>query len=112
MYRQGRAFGDRLLVVRARPNETATTRFGFVAGKAVGGAVVRNRVKRRLRALADAAAPRAGVDVVVGARQAAAAASFDQLRRSFEAQMRRADALASVREGPGKAPGLVDGGGS
>ena len=49
--------------------------------KAVGSAVVRNRTKRRLRALM---APRvrtvpAGYDVVIRANPAAAAATYDQL---------------------------------
>ena len=50
------------------------SRVGFVVSKAVGGAVVRNRVKRRLRHLVAqqlAAAP-TGVDVVVRALPASA----------------------------------------
>jgi ribonuclease P protein component len=56
-------------------------RFGFIVSKAVGGAVVRNRVRRRLKAacfavLADAP-PRA---VVIRALPSAAAADWEQLR--------------------------------
>ena len=56
-------------------------RVGFVVSKAVGGAVVRNTVKRRLRALVAgqlATLPQ-GVDLVVRANPAAASASFTQL---------------------------------
>ena len=52
----------------------------------VGNAVVRARVKRRLREIfrrRRALLP-AGVDVVVVARSAAASASFEELRRCFE----------------------------
>jgi len=54
-------------------------RVGFVVSKAVGNAVTRNRVKRRLRHLAAAqlAATPAGVDVVVRALPAAAAAGTE-----------------------------------
>ena len=49
--------------------------------KAVGGAVTRNRVKRRLRALTAARLGRlpAGVDLVVRAQPAAAEQSFEAL---------------------------------
>ena len=57
-------------------------RVGFVVSKAVGNAVTRNRVKRRLRHLArerlDVAARRAAV-LVVRALPAAAAASYAEL---------------------------------
>ena len=56
-------------------------RFGFVVSKAVGNAVVRNRVKRRLRHLAGAALPGlpGGTRVVVRALPAAAQTSYAEL---------------------------------
>lgn len=84
---RGRRAGSTLLVVhtRARPDAAGDARVGFVVSKAVGGAVVRNRTKRRLRA---AMAPivshlPAGVDVVVRANPAAAAATYDDLEREL-----------------------------
>src|SRR5205814_9284868 len=53
-YRTGRVYGNQLLILRIAPNGGQVTRFGFVTGKAVGNAVARNRVKRRLRAAARA----------------------------------------------------------
>src|SRR6187549_3839103 len=48
--RGGRRAGRRTLVVHlSRARTEAPTRVGFVVSKAVGNAVVRNRVKRRLR---------------------------------------------------------------
>jgi len=46
---RGTKVARRTLVMYALPGEP---RFGVIVGKAVGGAVVRNRVKRRLRGLA------------------------------------------------------------
>jgi len=67
----------------------APARFGFVVSKAVGGAVRRNVVKRRLRALCAEriASGSAGVDVVVRALPAAATASYDSLRAELSAQL-------------------------
>jgi ribonuclease P protein component len=61
-------------------------RVGFVVSKAVGGAVVRNRTKRRLRALMAARIDRipAGVDVVVRANPVAAQASSAELAADLD----------------------------
>lgn len=57
-------------------------RFGFIVSRQVGGAVVRNTVRRRLKALCfeslDTVAP--GSDVVIRALPSAASASFADLR--------------------------------
>jgi ribonuclease P protein component len=60
-------------------------RFGFVVSKQVGGAVVRNQVKRRLRALAQAELLGGFTerDVVVRALPAAGSASYDELARAW-----------------------------
>ena len=62
-------------MVHAVSGTGGASRVGFVVSKAVGGAVVRNRVKRRLRHLVAgelAGAPTAVRDVVVRALPAAA----------------------------------------
>ena len=72
--RSGVRVGRSTLVVHALAKQSPPSRAGFVVSKAVGNAVTRNRVKRRLRHLvADAlgTAPRP-VDVVVRALPAAA----------------------------------------
>ena len=101
-YRSGRAIGNQLLVIRVRPNGGATTRFGFVTGKVIGGAVVRNRVKRRLREAASSVEAAAGFDIVVGARKPAATAGYQALQGALIALMHRShvvrDAPASAQE--------------
>jgi ribonuclease P protein component len=56
-------------------------RFGITVTRKVGNAVVRNRVRRRLRAAIDAAAghAEAGTDYVMIARRAALTLQFDRL---------------------------------
>jgi ribonuclease P protein component len=80
--RRGVRVGRPTLVLHAKPRTDADgVRVGLVVSKAVGNAVTRNRVKRRLRHLAarhlvasPAGPAAAGVDVVLRALPAAAAA--------------------------------------
>jgi len=48
-FREGGRAGDDLMVVHAVPNGGPHPRLGLAVGRGVGGAVVRNRVKRLLR---------------------------------------------------------------
>ncbi|GAB3995247.1 hypothetical protein GCM10029992_12000 [Glycomyces albus] len=73
----------------------STARAGFVVSKAVGNAVVRNRVKRRLRhaAAEQLASWPVGTDVVVRATPKSAGRDFTALRRDL------AEAVEAARSG-------------
>jgi len=105
--RQGRAWMNDLLVVKALPNDLGRTRFGFVVGRGVGKAVVRNRVKRRLREIVRQAPIQEGWDVVVIARRDTGGVDFWTLKHSLEGLLRRARLLAP---GPSLAEGLATAG--
>jgi ribonuclease P protein component len=82
----------------------APSRAGFVVSKAVGGAVQRNTVKRRLRHLMAqrlAQLP-AGSDVVVRALPQAALSSYPQLGADLDEAL--AAALRATRGGPRRKP--------
>ena len=70
-----------LLTARFRRTDLETTRFGLSTGRALGGAVVRNRVRRRLREALRVMAPsfQSGWDVLIIARPAIVAADQDTL---------------------------------
>lgn len=68
--RRGRRVGTTHSVLYLYPRDPdAPTRFGFIVSRAVGGAVIRNRVRRRLRAIGYGLLPGVGSgrDVVVRA---------------------------------------------
>jgi ribonuclease P protein component len=71
---------------------------GFVVGKPVGGAVVRNRTKRRLRALVRPLLPQVlpGARVVVRANPPAALAETSVLARDLASALTRAGTAAGA----------------
>jgi len=64
------------------PVEENSARFGFIVSRQVGSAVVRNTVRRRLKAVCaeSLGTVRPGLDIVIRALPAAADAGFDALR--------------------------------
>lgn len=77
---RGGRWSSSSLVLRALPNGLPSSRFGCAISKQVGTAVVRNRVRRRLRELLRQTPVRVGWDLLLIARPAGAGASFGQLR--------------------------------
>ena len=81
----GRGRAHPLVAVRIRRNGLDRDRFGISTGKRVGGAVVRNRVRRRLRDILRGW-DHAGTtrwDILVVARPDSAGASFPELRAAL-----------------------------
>ena len=73
------------LVLYAKRNRTGTNRVGVTVGKKLGHAVVRNRVRRRLREIyrlnEDRFVP--GWDIVVVARSRCIGADFHKLTNAY-----------------------------
>ena len=84
LYRS-RGAADGLLVLYARRNRTAQNRVGVTVGKKLGHAVVRNRVRRRLREVyrLNEAKFAPGWDIVVVARSRCIKADFQKLTQAY-----------------------------
>jgi ribonuclease P protein component len=90
--RSGSVSATRLLVLRARRTNGPITRVGLATPASLGGAVERNRVRRRMRELVRARHGEmgAGWDLLVIMKPAARDASFGELGSALEAALSRA----------------------
>ena len=84
-YNRGKTAADGRLALYVRRNGRKDNRLGFTVSTKLGHAVVRNRVRRRLREIYRLNEDKlnGGADVVVVARVRAAESSYRQLEKSF-----------------------------
>ncbi|OGO56152.1 MAG: ribonuclease P protein component [Chloroflexi bacterium RBG_16_70_13] len=84
-----------LLAARTRRTDLETTRFGLATGRVLGSAVVRNRVRRRLREALRVMAPsfQPGWDVLIIARPAIVAADHEAVVTALGRLLGRAGVL-------------------
>lgn len=100
--RAGARIGSRRVVVHygSQPgtHSRQPARVGFVVSKAVGNAVVRNLVRRRLRSAmaSEVAALGDGQAVVIRALPPASTASYAELREDVRSGLRRAQAKSKA----------------
>jgi ribonuclease P protein component len=103
-----------LVQARRSPEAGALVRFGLTASKKTGGAVVRNRARRRLREIARALLPRhgrPGVDYVFIANPRTAVAPWGRLLDEAQTALQRLsraldrqDAAAPPSDRPKESP--------
>jgi ribonuclease P protein component len=82
VYELGIAKADKYLVVKSAANDLEYSRYGFSVTKQIGNAVVRNRIRRRLREIIRAVYVKPGHDIVLIARPEIVNADYRQLSRS------------------------------
>ncbi len=96
VYSKGRSAANKAAVVYVLPRKgTTDTRVGFAAGKKLGKAVIRNRIKRRIKETVRLLWPRVrpGFLIIVIARQAAKDMVFTQLQARVAELFERAGVL-------------------
>ena len=97
---QGRSWAHPFAILCALPNNLPHNRYGFSVSKRLGGAVVRNRVKRLLRE-AVRTTPKevgpitAGFDIVFIARPPIVGHTYAEVREVVRTLLRRAKLLVA-----------------
>jgi ribonuclease P protein component len=82
-----------LLAVRSVSNGLVLSRHAYAISKRVGIAVVRNRVRRRLREALRSLPVKEGFDIVITARPESAKADYWTLKEELALLLRRARLL-------------------
>ena len=86
-----KGYANSMLVLYARKNRTEQNRVGITVGKKLGHAVVRNRVRRRLREVVrlNAGSVKTGYDIVIVARTRCINAKFSHIEQDYLAACRK-----------------------
>jgi ribonuclease P protein component len=93
VFQQGRHNSGKLIAVRTAPNGLELSRHAYAVSKRVGNAVVRNKVRRRLREALRSLPLQEGFDVVISVRPEAARATFRDLKTELTLLLNRARLL-------------------
>lgn len=93
--RTGKSYAHPLAILVISPNDLTISRFGVTVGRALGNAVRRNRVKRRLREALRMLLPRtdSGRDVILIARPALNEAEWSDVLNAVATLLKRAGLL-------------------
>ncbi len=90
VFNEGKFWANDAMVIKALPNGLEVSRFGIVASKKIGNAVVRNRVKRLLREVVRLTPVESGWDIVIIARKGAVGAGYQEIEPAFLGILNRA----------------------
>ncbi|MBQ9685902.1 MAG: ribonuclease P protein component [Oscillospiraceae bacterium] len=97
LYAKGKSAVTPYMVVYCRRNRGGVNRLGYTVSTRLGHAVVRNRVRRRLREIyrLNADRLRSGYDIVIVARTRCVGADYRRMEASF---LRACEKLALMKE--------------
>ncbi len=86
VYSKGKSYGSRLTILYKFPRNSDKIRFGYSVSKKVGKAVVRNRVKRRLKEAVGLFSNKLkpGFDIVIIPRASITRADFNDIKKDIE----------------------------
>lgn len=95
--KEGKSFSNQYIVLVVRPNDLGMSRYAVIATRSVGGAVKRNRCKRRIRSRVAKIAPAIikGNDFLIIARVGLLAATPTAVDEAVEQIFSRAGLLSA-----------------
>ncbi len=98
VYGRGRSWTAKEAVIKVLPNSLDVTRYGLTVSRRIGKAVVRNKIKRRMREIIRKTGLQPGWDIIIIARNSAASADFTTLGGAVENLLMKAGLTAGENE--------------
>ena len=99
VYSRGSSWAVPYIAVKALPNHLDYYRCGIVVSKKIGGAVVRNRVRRRLREIVRQIEIKPGWDIIFVARPQIIKGSFTGIQTAITGIFKKAGLTSEGYEG-------------
>lgn len=101
IYRHGRSYANRAMVLYVLRSHHDLQQIGFVAGKKTGPAVVRNRIKRIFREVyrQHQHSLKQGIQLIVVGRQSAVPLTYKQIEKAFLDLCRKAKLIKAIDKG-------------
>ena len=95
IYKNGNHISSSALVLYFLPSKTKSIKVGFAVTKKVGHAVVRNKIRRRLREIVRIHLPnlKQSYNIIVVARENILNFSFEELNHQYANLIKKADIL-------------------
>jgi ribonuclease P protein component len=98
VYDKGKSLAGKEVVLKALSNGSSLSRFGFVVSGRLGKAVVRNRIKRRLREITGKIKVKSGWDIILIARAPAVMTDYKDLEKSVRKLLLKAELITGEDE--------------
>ena len=95
VYKSGEHFSGEHIVLYVASSKTKNIKVGLAVTKKIGHAVVRNRVRRRLREIIKSQIPvmKQSFNIIVVARENVTTASFEKLTIEFNKLLKKANLI-------------------
>lgn len=93
VYKRGKTSADSFVAVYKLKNYKKTSRLGVTVSNKIGKAVIRNKIRRRIKNSFHGFAIKEGFDLVIVARTRANSASYAQIEKSIKFNLKKIGAI-------------------